>query len=72
MYCYVVKCSKMTSYPPSEGLSEITFGSICSRSLCSILVFPVCKSYKVFPKIVTKYVLHTTAHYLWLKNNLTS
>ena len=28
MYCYVVKY-----FPPSEGVSEITFGSICSRSL---------------------------------------
>jgi hypothetical protein len=30
---YVLLCSKMTSFPPSEGVSEITFGSICSRSL---------------------------------------
>ena len=30
---YVLLCSKMTSFPPSEGVSEITFDSICSRSL---------------------------------------
>ena len=30
---YVLLCSKMTSFPPSEGVSEIIFGSICSRSL---------------------------------------
>ena len=33
---YVLLCSKMTSFPPSEGVTEITFGSICSRSLCLI------------------------------------
>ena len=32
MYCYV---DKMTIFLPSEGVSEITFGSICSRSLWS-------------------------------------
>ena len=26
-------CSKITNFPPSEGVSEITFDSICSRSL---------------------------------------
>ena len=25
---------EQTSFPPSEGLSQITFGSICSKSLC--------------------------------------
>ena len=25
---YVLLCSKMTSFPPSEGVSKITFGSI--------------------------------------------
>ena len=30
---YVLLCSKMTSFPPSEWVSKITFGSICSRSL---------------------------------------
>ena len=30
---YVQLCSKMTSFLPSEGVSKITFGSICSRSL---------------------------------------
>ena len=33
---YVLLCSKITSFPPSEGVSEITFGSICSRSLWPI------------------------------------
>ena len=29
----IMLCSKMTSFLSSEGVSEITFGSICSRSL---------------------------------------
>ena len=29
--CYILLCSKMTSFLPSEGISEITFGSIQSR-----------------------------------------
>jgi hypothetical protein len=33
---YVLLCSKMTSFLPSEGVSEITFGSISSRTLCGI------------------------------------
>ena len=33
LYTVIVLCSKMTSFPPSEGVSKITFGSICSRSL---------------------------------------
>jgi hypothetical protein len=28
MHYYVLLCSKMTSFPPSEGVSEMTFGSI--------------------------------------------
>ena len=31
-------CSKMTSFPPSEGVSEIPFGLICSRSLWIIVM----------------------------------
>ena len=30
---YVLLFGKMTSFPPSEWVSEINFGSICSRSL---------------------------------------
>ena len=38
---YVLLCSKMTSFPPSEGVSKITFGSICSRFPCLVSLINV-------------------------------
>ena len=37
-------CSLIISFPPSEGVSKITFGSICSRSLCSSPPLHFCTS----------------------------
>ena len=35
---YVLLCSKIISFPPSEGVGEITFGSIQSRPPCSSIL----------------------------------
>ena len=48
---YVLFCSKMISFPRSEGVSKITFGSICSRYLWlvtyqSFLIWYLCKKIK--------------------------